>query len=308
MGLLEWAVTAAMPLLPTPFMRRLSARYIAGETLDQAAAALRALSQRGHPGIVNLLGEDAEDEAAARAALAEFRRAADRVAADGLDAYVSVKPTHFCLREDPALALRLYRELLGHCAPLGLRVRVEMEDHTTTDATLALFEELRREFDNVGLVLQSRLLRTPNDIARLAPGPLDVRMVKGIYLEPARIAHVDPEPIRAAFVECCELLHERGARIGFATHDELLATRLLDRVRARGLAHDAYELQVLMGVREPLWDAWRAAGHTVRVYVPYGPEWRAYSTRRLRRNPQILRHVLRNMLPFGERRASPTAR
>jgi proline dehydrogenase len=145
-------------------------------------------------------------------------------------------------------------------------------------------------------VLQSRLLRTPADIDRLAPGPLSVRMVKGIYLEPASIAHVDPDPIRDANVECSRKLFERGATIGFATHDEVLGERLLALCRALGVTPDRFEFEVLLGVREPLWEAWRDAGHRVRVYVPYGPEWRAYSTRRLRKNPQIFRHVTRDLL------------
>jgi proline dehydrogenase len=171
-----------------------------------------------------------------------------------------------------------------------------MEDHTTTDATLRVFERLRALSPRIGIVLQSRLLRTPADIARLAPGALDVRVVKGVYLEPATIAHVDPEPIRVAYVDCCRALLARGAFVGFATHDDLLAQRLVALVSELGVPGTGYEFQVLLGVREPLWRTWQAAGHVVRVYVPFGPEWRPYSTRRLRKNPQILRHVLRDLL------------
>jgi proline dehydrogenase len=165
---------------------------------------------------------------------------------------------------------------------------------------LRLFEELRKSFDNVGIVLQSRLLRTPSDIRRLAPGPLDVRMVKGIYLEPGSIAYEEPEPIRRAYAECARMLAERGARIRFATHDSLLAGELIDCVRELGWGPDRYDFQVLLGVREDLWQRWRAAGHRVRVYVPYGPEWRPYSLRRMRKNPEILRHVIRQTLSFGK--------
>jgi proline dehydrogenase len=121
-----------------------------------------------------------------------------------------------------------------------------------------------------------------------------VRLVKGIYLEPAAIAHVEAEPIRIAFVECARRLFARGARISLATHDEGLADRCLALTRELDVPLDRFEFQVLLGVREELWDKWKRAGHTVRVYVPYGPEWRAYSQRRLRKNPQILRHVIRN--------------
>ncbi len=301
MSFLDRAALASLPLLPRPIMRRLAARYIAGEELEDALAKLTELAARGHAGILDLLGEDVMAEEEARAVLAAYRQAADELARRRIDAYVSVKPTHLGLRLSEELAFQLYAELLRHCAPLGIPVRVEMEDHTTTDATLRVFERLRALAGRVGIVLQARLKRTPADVARLAPGPLWVRMVKGIYLEPAAIAHVEPDPIRAAFVTCSRLLLERGADLALATHDEHLAQRLLALCRAQGVGRERYEFEVLLGVRERLWEAWRSAGERVRVYVPYGPEWRAYSTRRLRKNPEIFRHVLRDLLSLNSR-------
>lgn len=299
MSLLDRIAISTMPLVPRPIMRRLAGRYIAGERLDEAIAKLSELAGLGFPGIVDLLGEDVTGEAAARHVVEEYTEIARRVKESGLRAYVSVKPTHVGLRLSEELCRELYAKLARTCASLGLFLRVEMEDHTTTDATLRVFESLRAEFDNVGLVLQSRLLRTPADIARLAPGALSVRMVKGIYLEPASIAHVAPQPIADAFLALCRQLFERGARVSFATHDEALAERLIALCRELDLGPDRYEFQVLLGVREELWHKWRDEGHTVRVYVPFGPEWRAYSTRRLRKNPQIFRHVLRDLLTPG---------
>ncbi len=304
MGFLSSSLAALLPLFPAPLMRRLSARYIAGERLEDAVERLQALRGDGHPGILNLLGEDVTSEAEARSVVAQFTAAADRVQAEGLDAYVSVKPTHLGLRIDEALATRLYAEICRHCAERGLFVRVEMEDHTTTDATLRIFETLRAEFSNVGIVLQSRLFRTPEDIANLAPGPLDVRMVKGIYLEPADLAHVDPEPIREAFVACTKQLFERGARVALATHDAELGDRVLKFLKP----DDSYEFQVLLGVQEWLWKRWADAGHSVRVYVPYGPEWRAYSLRRMKKNPQIVGHVVRQTFGLGPSRPTSPAR
>ena len=295
----EKLVLASLPYFPRVLMRRLAARYIAGETLAEALAVLADLAGRGHPGILDILGEHVEDERAARAAAGAYGDSADAIADAKLDAYVSVKPTHFGLALDPRLCLELYAALAERCRARGIFLRVEMEDHPTTDATLALFASLRARFSNVGIVLQSRLLRTPADIAALPAGPVDVRLVKGIYLEPAAIAHVEPEPIRAAYVECARLLFARGAHVRLATHDDGLAERCLQVVREQKVAADRYEFQVLLGVREELWAKWRRAGHTVRVYVPYGPEWRAYSQRRLRKNPQILRHVMRNAVGLG---------
>jgi proline dehydrogenase len=296
MPLLAKVVLSTLPHVPAPLMRQLASRYIAGETLVEALSKLSQLAREGYPGILDILGEEIQTEAQAREVVQSYRQAADALAGRRLDAYLSVKPTHVGLRLSEKLALELYGELARHAAGLKLFVRVEMEDHTTTDATLRVFEALRREHANVGIVLQSRLLRTPGDIGALAPGPLAVRVVKGIYLEPAAIAHVEPEPIRQAYLECSRLLLQRGARLSFATHDDLLAEGLIELVRALALPRDGYEFQVLLGVREPLWERWRSAGHPVRVYVPFGPEWRPYSLRRMRKNPQILWHVVRQTL------------
>ena len=186
MNLLERAVLATLPAIPRPLMRRLSARYIAGETIEEALAKLESLQGRGFPGVLDILGEDVADEAEAREVLGTYQAAATAAAERGLDSYVSIKPTHFGLRISRDLCEELYDQLLAHCATIGVFARVEMEDHSTTDDTLAIFHSLRSRHDNVGIVLQSRLFRTPDDVAAL-PEECDVRMVKGIYLEPAEI-------------------------------------------------------------------------------------------------------------------------
>jgi proline dehydrogenase len=296
MALLDRLAISALPLVPTPVMRRLAGRYIAGESLGEAIDRLTALRAQGHPGIIDILGEDVRDERDARAVADAYKETADAVAAARLDAYVSVKPTHVGLEIGEDLAFSLYDSIAKRCAERGLRMRVEMEDHRTTDGTLRVFERLRAVHRNVGIVLQSRLFRTMDDIARLAPGPLDVRLVKGIYLEPASIAHVDPEPIRESFVRCAHALAKRGAFIALATHDDIVAPRTLAALKEHGYGPSRYEFQVLLGVREPLWSEWKRAGHTVRVYVPFGSHWRPYSMRRLKKNPQIFRHVVNDTL------------
>jgi proline dehydrogenase len=297
MLLLTKPVLFCLPLIPKPIMRRLAARYIAGETLPEALERLAGLARSGHPGILDVLGENVRDESEARAVVATYKAASVELARKKLDCYVSVKPTHVGLTLREGLALELYTELALHLRELGLFLRVEMEDHPTTDATLRVFTTLReRHPGNVGLVLQSRLFRTLKDIDALPPGPLDVRMVKGIYLEPPSIAHTEPEPIRAAYVECVKRLAARQAVIRLGTHDDELADRCLAVLKGASYTREQYEFQVLMGVREELWKKWREAGHRVRVYVPYGPEWRPYSIRRMRKNPQILGHVMRSAL------------
>jgi proline dehydrogenase len=296
MPLFENLVLRTLPYVPRPILWRVAKRYVAGERLDDAIKTLVELRERQHSGIIDVLGEEVESEAQARMVLEEYKLAADAVVKAHVDAYVSVKPTHVGLRTSEALCLELYHELAAYCAVRKLFLRVEMEDHTTTDATLRVFEALRRDFANVGIVLQSRLKRTLGDIAKLAPGSLNVRLVKGIYLEPAEIAHVDPEPIRAAYVDCVRALLARNASISLATHDERMAAQCLALIAEHAAQKPAYELQVLMGVMEHLWARWKHAGHPVRVYVPFGPQWQPYSLRRLRKNPQMLRHVIRAAL------------
>jgi proline dehydrogenase len=299
MGILNKSVLALMPYVPRPLMRSMAARYIAGETLEEALERLALLARRGHPGILDILGENVANEAEARAVAEAYIRAAGVIAERKLDAYVSVKPTHVGLTMREELAVELYSKIAASCAPLRIGMRVEMEDHPTTDGTLRVFERLRRTHANVGIVLQSRLLRTPKDIDALAPGPLWVRMVKGIYLEPRAIAHTEPEPIRDAYVACVRQLCKRRTKLSLATHDDVLADRCLAVLREHDYKRDEYEFAVLLGVREELWERWSRAGHIVRVYVPYGPEWRPYSIRRMRKNPAILGHVLRNMVGLG---------
>ncbi len=286
------ALLYTLPLVPRAVMRRIAGRYIAGETLEEALARLRGLAERGYSGIVDVLGEDTGSEAEARAACELYLACAEAVARESLDVYVSIKPTHYGLELSEELCFELYRRTAERCAELGLFVRVEMEDHRTTDGTLRVFERLRHSFDNVGIVLQSRLLRTPADIDALAEGPLHVRMVKGVYLEPAAIAHTEYEPIRQAYFDCTEKLLRRGARVSLATHDDALVARLVTLLRKLKAGADRYEFQVLLGVVEPLWERLRLAGHPVRVYVPFGPEWRAYSLRRMKANPELFKAVV----------------
>jgi proline dehydrogenase len=296
LNVLDRAVLATLPLVPKPIMRRFAAPYIAGETLEEAVGQLKELQGRGFPGVLDCLGEDVADETEARGAFEIYRGGADAVKAAGLDCYVSVKPTHFGLRLSKDLCRSLYEELVAHCAQIGVFVRVEMEDRTTTDDTLEIFHGLRAGHENVGIVLQARMFRTPTDIDAL-PANCDVRMVKGIYLEPPDVAHTERQPIIDAYIEMIEKLLRAGHKVAAATHDDpviegVLAVR--DRV---GADRDRVEFEVLKGVRPKLWEQLKGRGETVRVYLPYGPDWKAYSLRRFKENPEILRHVMRAALP-----------
>lgn len=297
MNPIERAVLATLPHVPKPIMRRFADPYIAGETMEEAVAQLRQLQARGFPGVLDCLGEDVADEAEAREAFTIYRDGADAVKAADLDCYVSVKPTHFGLRLSKDLCRSLYEDLCAHCAEIGVFVRVEMEDRSTTDDTLEIFHGLRERFENVGIVVQARLFRTPDDVDAL-PKDCDVRVVKGIYLEPADVALTEREPIKDAYIAITEQLLKAGHKVAAATHDDDVVERVLKTREAVGAERERIEFEVLKGVRPKMWEALKKRGETVRVYLPYGPDWKAYSLRRFKENPEILRHVMKAAIPF----------
>jgi proline dehydrogenase len=216
---------------------------------------------------------------------------------EGLDANVSVKLTGLGLNVDPALCAEGVRSLARLAAGHGRFVRVDMEDSSVTTATLELYRRLREEgFDNVGIVLQAVLRRTLDDVGDLVELQPNVRVCKGIYVEPAEIAYRGEEAIRFNFVETMAALWEGGAKVAVATHDETLVENALELIRERDLGPERYEFQLLLGVREELADELVRGGHTVRIYVPYGRKWYEYSVRRLQENPKLAGYVARDLV------------
>jgi proline dehydrogenase len=294
MALFDRAVARLLPAVPRPVVRRLSAPYIAGPTLEDARRTVAALNAEGKLATIDVLGEEIvrpeEAEAIARA-YGDVLHAIDR---DGLDASVSVKLTGLGLKLGVDLCRRLLEGVVRDAVERGTFVRIDMEDSSCTDDTLRLYRELREAaHENVGIVLQARLKRTLDDIAELASLQPNVRLCKGIYLEPASIAFQDDDVIRRSFVSCLDALLEAGCYVGVATHDEWLLEQTLERVAS--LDPQAYELQMLLGVRERRASELVAAGHRLRVYVPYGQHWYEYSLRRLQENPKVAGYVARDL-------------
>jgi proline dehydrogenase len=288
--LLDKTIVRLLPVVPRPVVQLFSARYIAGSTLGDAVATVRALNGDGKMATVDVLGEEItrEDEARAIAkAYCDVFAAIDR---EGLDANVSVKPTALGLDLSSDLCRENLELLLA--AADGNFVRIDMEDSSTTSETLRLYRDLREDgHTNVGVVLQAYLRRTLDDIRSLADLRPNVRLCKGIYVEPPSIAYTDHDAVRANYVRALDALLEADAYVGIATHDEWLIGRALERVD--GMARDAYELQMLLGVREERASQLVAAGHRLRVYVPFGEHWYRYSLRRLQENPAMAGTIAR---------------
>ena len=297
MALLDRAIARVLPAVPKPVVRRLSDRYIAGPELDDAVETVRALNEAGKKATLDVLGEEVQAAEEAAAIRTEYERAMDVIEAEGLDANVSVKLTGLGLKVDPRLCAESVRALTLKSEEHGRFVRIDMEDSSTTTATLELYRELRAEgHDNLGIVLQAMLRRTLDDVLELADLRPNVRVCKGIYVEPAEIAYQGDEAIRFNFVETISALWARGAKVAVATHDEILVEKALALIREGGLGPERYEFQLLLGVRENLADELVRGGHTVRVYVPYGQKWYEYSLRRLQENPKIAGYVARDTL------------
>jgi proline dehydrogenase len=287
-SLLDSAIVRLLPAVPKPVVQRFSARYIAGSTLTEAVAVVRDLNAGRKMATVDVLGEEITREEETRAITEAYRDVLAAIDKAKLDSNVSIKPTALGL----GLSYELCRENLLDVvrAAAGYRnfVRIDMEDSTTTDDTLRLYRELREDgHDNLGVVLQARLRRTLDDIAALADLRPSVRICKGIYLEPAAVAFTDDEAIRVNFLRCLDALFDARCFVGIATHDEWLIGESLVRVSQRLLGRQEYELQMLLGVREERRDELVAEGHRLRVYVPYGDQWYAYSVRRLQENPAM---------------------
>jgi proline dehydrogenase len=301
--LFDRAVVRVLPAVPRSIVRRVAAPYIAGETLDDARRVVRELNAAGVRATVDVLGEDVSRPEEAEAIARAYHDALAAIEAERLDANVSIKLTGFGLELDKELCRSLVEALVDDGARRGIFVRIDMEDSSTTDDTLDLYRALRGAGrDNVGLVLQAALRRTLDDIATLADLRPSVRLCKGIYVEPSSVAFQEPDVVRRSFVACLDALLDAGCQVAIATHDEWLLGQALERVA--GLDNGAYELQMLLGVRADRGRALVAAGHPLRVYVPYGLQWYEYSLRRLQENPKVAGYVARDMLgrivPGGE--------
>jgi proline dehydrogenase len=293
--LFDRAVVRVLPAVPRSVVRRVAAPYIAGSTLDDARRVVAALNAEGMRATVDVLGEEITRPEEAEAIARAYGDALEAIEADGLEANISIKLTGFGLKLDAELCRSLVRGLVADAAARGIFVRIDMEDSSTTDATLELYRALRDAgHDGVGIVLQAALRRTLADIADLALLRPSVRLCKGIYVEPDAIAYQGFDEVRASFVSSLDALLETDARVAIATHDEWLIERALERVP--GLDRGAYELQMLLGVRSDRARELVAAGHPVRIYVPYGHQWYEYSLRRLQENPKVAGYVAKDVI------------
>jgi proline dehydrogenase len=295
MELLNKAIASLLPIVPKSIVRRVSSRYIAGSTLDDAVATVKRLNSAGAMATVDVLGEFisklTEAEENTNYACEVLRRTAE----EGLKSNLSIKLTSLGMGLDNAACERNVRRILNTARANGdIFVRFDMENSPYTSITIDLYRRLRKEYPNIGVVLQAYLRRTESDIKLLlAEGNTNVRLCKGIYIESEEIAFKGKEEIRQNFTRCLDLLLAGGAYVGIATHDDPLIASGKELVKKHKREINTYEFQMLLGVREQVRDEIIREGYRLRVYVPFGADWYGYSIRRLKENPSIAGHIVK---------------
>lgn len=291
MGLIDKAIASSVTVIPKPIVKRVSDRYIAGEKLDEAVATIRELNEEGCAATVDVLGETSENKKEASAKLQSYKDVLDALEEQDLDSGISVKLTGLGLLFDEELCRANLEEVIEYAAEKDRFVRVDMEDSPFTATTVQIVLDMHERHDNVGAVIQAYLRRSLRDVVRLAEAGVTVRLCKGIYDEPRRIAFKDFDTVRHHYVVLLEELFKKGAYVGIATHDEHLVLHAQRLIHQLEVPDDGYEFQMLLGVDEELRGVLIESGYKVRVYVPFGEEWYEYSTRRLQENPKIARYV-----------------
>ncbi len=277
--------------------RAFARRFIAGETVEDAIAAVRAIQAQGLHSTLDYLGESVTSLAAAETATREYLSLVEAVDRAGVERNLSLKLTQLGLDVDRAICVDNLRRILRAAAPCGFFVRIDMESSAYTDATLDIFETIWKLGDRgVGIVLQSCLYRTEKDFERVNALGARIRLVKGAYREPRSVAHQHKSDVDAAYMRLARRLLTEGTYPAIATHDEDMLNEVKRFAAERGLARETFEFQMLYGIRRDLQNALRDDGYRMRVYVPFGREWFPYFMRRLGERPANVAFVLRSLI------------
>lgn len=245
---------------------------------------------------MDLLGEHVERMEQAQHAVDTYMALLESIHRRGLDSTVSLKLTQFGLKLDADECFRMVESVIRRAAELNNFVRIDMEDSSCTTGTIEMFRRLRQKHSNVGVAIQVYLRRTTDDISALEELKPNIRLCKGVYVESAEVAFREMSLINKNYLSILERLLRAGCYVGIATHDEHIVNEAERMIRELKLPSTSYEFQMLLGVSESLRNRIRRDGHPLRVYIPYGSEWYAYSVRRLRENPRIAGYVLKAML------------
>ncbi len=280
------------------FFKRLTTRFVAGETIDEAVAAIKELNAEGCSASFDHLNESVGSPAEAMGEVEEYLHILSRIDETGINSNVSIKLTQFGLELDPELAYQNARKVVVDASRRGNFVRVDMESSSVTQVTLDIFKRLRAEFglNEVGIVLQSYLRRTEADAKDMLTIPARMRICKGAYNEPPEVAFPDKKDTDDNYIRVMKLLLSSGTYHGIATHDPKMIEATIAYAKEKGIGKEAFEFQMLYGVRRDLQRQLAKAGYNMRVYVPYGKHWYPYFMRRLAERPANIWFVMKNLL------------
>ncbi len=298
-------IAAMLPYFPKKLIWIFSKRYIAGETVADAIRASKELNKEGIKVTIDILGEFIKTLDEAEKNKIEYIELIDTIQKEKIDGNYSVKPTMFGLLLDKDVCYKHIREIVAKAASYNNFIRVDMEDSPCTDLEIELYRKLKAEFPkNVGLVVQAYMKRTLSDLQNLmdihsTEIPLNYRLCKGIYVEPAAIAYKKYEEINEHYLEDLEFMFKNGVYPGIATHDKPLIEGAYKLIEKYNVPKNMYEFQMLYGVTPELRKSITSKGHTMRVYVPFGKQWFGYSTRRLKENPKMASHIMKALFVRG---------
>lgn len=294
MNVLNKLIVATLPAIPKPIVRQFASRYIAGEEIADAVRTVKQLNDQGMLATLDVLGEDIHQRDEAVAVREKISEVFEAISKERLNSNVSIKLTQVGLKLDRQFCLENARQIVRRAQERENFVRIDMEDSSCTDDTIWVYRELRKEFTNLGIVLQAYLRRTQADAgALMRDGLKNFRLCKGIYIEPEEIAFKNRDEINQNYIRTVELMLRERAYVGIATHDSGLLDAACRFVQELKLQKHEYEFQMLLGVRPDLRSKILRDGHRLRVYVPFGKQWYQYSIRRFKENPQVAGYVLK---------------
>ena len=295
MSILNKVLVPTIQILPKSVVKVFANKYIAGDKLSDAVNTVKKLNDKKLMATVDVLGEFISDKNEALKSRDENLAVLDAIHKDDLDCNLSIKLTMLGLKIDSDFCLNLVKEILDRAKSVNRFVRIDMEDSSVTESTIKIFEICRKDYNNVGIVIQAYLKRSEKDIIRLTDIGASFRICKGIYIESPEIAFKDGNDIRQNFLKILRIALDRKSYVGIATHDEYLIKESVKMLKEMGINNNDYEFQMLLGVRENLREEAVAKGHRMRIYVPFGDRWYEYSVRRFKENPNMAGQVLKSI-------------
>ena len=294
MGILNSLVVGTAPLMPKFMIGKIASVYVAGDSLEDGLKLAKKLNAKGFSATLDLLGEEVENRKQTNQIRNAYCELLDGIANWGIDCNVSLKLTALGLKIDEELCWDNLSVVLDKAREYNNFIRLDMENSEVTDSTIRLCKKGQNYYSKCGTVLQAYMRRTKNDIDELKTHNTNIRLCKGAYKESEEIAYQDYQEIRSNYLESAEKMIDNGIYIGLATHDKWLIENLEKLIKKKDYAKNMYEFQALSGVPiDNILEKLIKDGHKVRYYIPYGPEWYAYSLRRMRENPDIWKDTLK---------------